>query len=135
VTASDQGQPILTDVRPVVLIDDAILVNARRVSTAAAASAAGGTLDAALVDIRDAPVLATAEVGSDLVVTVNDGSGPVDIVLRSFIGFNLDPYVPNVAVVERAVGLLVPVQIGPGQTRWRMTPRFEGDMDVDDGAP
>ena len=135
VTAIDQGQPVLTNVKPVVLIDQAALVTPRALNTSGAASAANGTLDAALVEIRDAAVIATATVGSDFIVTVNDGSGPLDIVLRSFIGFDVTPYVPNVAVVEHAVGLLVPMQLGPGQTRWRLTPRFNGDISVDDGLP
>ncbi len=135
ITAVDQGQPVLTDVRSVVLIDEAVLVIPRSLSTAAAASAAGGTLDAALVRIQNAAVVDTASTGSDLVVTVNDGSGPLALVLRGFIGFNRQPFIPGVATIEEAVGLLVPVQTGPGQIRWRMTPRFEGDVRMDNGDP
>jgi hypothetical protein len=66
---------------------------------------------------------------------VNDGTGPLDIVLRGFIGFDRRPFDPDSATVDEAVGLLVPLQTGLGQTRWRMTPRFNDDLEVDDGRP
>jgi hypothetical protein len=135
ITARDEGQPILTDVRAVILVDDAVLVDPVSVSTAAARTAAGGTLDAALVRITNAAVLDTVRVGGHLTVTADDGSGPVDLVLRDFIGFDARPFKPNVATLVEAVGLLVPVQVGQGQTRWRMTPRFTDDLEVDDGTP
>jgi hypothetical protein len=135
ITARDEGQPILTQVRPSILVDDAVLVAPVELTTSAAASAAGGTLDAALVRIEDAAVVSAVALGPHYLVTANDGSGPVEILLRDFLGFDRGPLVPGTATITRGVGLLVPVQVGPGQTRWRITPRSQGDLDVDDGDP
>lgn len=93
-------------------------------TTAFAARAMEGSLDAALVSVTDARIVDTATSGGDLVVTVNDGSGPLDVVLDADITFDRAPYRPG-AVIE-ATGLLVPTGTG----RWRLKPRSEDDLDV-----
>lgn len=93
-------------------------------TTASAARAAGGSLDAALVSVTDAGIVDTATSGGDLVVTVDDGSGPLDVVLDADITFDRAPYQP--AAVIDATGLLVPTGTG----RWRLKPRSEDDLEV-----
>lgn len=132
-TAIDQGQPILTQVTPLVLIGQATLVSPITLSTSAAAGAAGATSDAAFVRVQNAAVTNRVPLGNHTLVTVDDGSGPVDLLLRDFIGFDTAPFEPGVAVLEEGLGLLVPIQVGQGQTRWRMTPRFPGDLTL--GGP
>ncbi|MDH5761248.1 MAG: carboxypeptidase-like regulatory domain-containing protein [Gemmatimonadota bacterium] len=127
-TAVDNGQPVLTSVTPFELVSQAALPAAVDVTTAQAASARGGPLDAALVRIQHAAIVDTATVNGDYVVTVDDGSGPVELYLRSFLQIGTDLLRPGIGVgIQRSFGLLVPVDDGSG-TRWRLLPRGAGDM-------
>lgn len=143
-TARDAGQPILTDVRPFRLVSQAAFVQPIDVLSSQARSAQGGSLDAALVQIRDALVLDTVRVAGQFIVTADDGSGPVDLLLRDFLGFTSTGFKPDSAYLPRATGLLVPTlvappappatldparQVGPAAD-WRMTPRTTGDVSV-----
>jgi hypothetical protein len=134
-TAVDAGQPIMTDVAIFRLVPRATLVFPVDVSTAQARSASGGTLDAALVRIQNAAITGTQVVpgatGNYLHVTADDGTGPVVVVLRNFINFNLGQIVPGTTQFTSATGLLVPVQDGGGNVTWQMTPRADSDLDVD----
>lgn len=128
---TDAGQPVLTDVTPFILRNQVLIPRPVDVSTRAASRADAGELDAALVRIRDADVLATDTEVEDLVVTVDDGTGPVDLVLREFITFNRDAIVPDSTIMREARGLLVPRRSVEGEVRWRMIPRFQSDLEVE----
>jgi hypothetical protein len=95
-----------------------------RLTTAAAAAAEGGR-DAELVRIVDGTIADdTATVGSDYRFTVDDGSGPVLVVLDGDAGLTRTPYVPGVVI--DATGVLVPTGAGT----WVLKPRNNGDLVV-----
>jgi len=129
-TATSAGQPILEEATIIRLRLSDFTVIPLEVTSAQARTAQGGSLDAALVRIRQAVILDTVSVGNHLRVTADDGSGPVDLFLREFINFNRTQLVPNEALFVQATGLLVPVQDGTGEIRWRLTPRATGDLTV-----
>jgi hypothetical protein len=129
-TATQAGRPVLDDARVFILVSQAALPRAAEVSSDDAASARDGALDAALVQIRNAEVLDTVSVEEGLIVTADDGSGPVEMLLREFLAFDHTVLEPDSALIERASGLLVPVRSLEGETRWRLTPRFPSDLAV-----
>lgn len=95
-------------------------------TSAVAAGAAGGTRDAALVRIANATITDAVTVGQFRILTVNDGSGPIEVVLAPTINFNpLGTYVPG--VVLDVTGLLTPASGGGG---WFVRPRGRFDLTV-----
>ncbi len=128
-TAIRQGQTVLDDVSVSVLVPLAAVPAPVVTSTAAAATAEGGEIDADLARIRDARILDTATVAGDFVLTVDDGSGPLEVLLQSFQSFNLAALEPDPVVrVTQMTGLLVPFVEGDGSTRWQLVPR--GGFDI-----
>ncbi|UCF20473.1 MAG: hypothetical protein JSU87_03425 [Gemmatimonadota bacterium] len=118
------GQPTLEDVTPFV-VGVVGLPPAQRLTTAAAATAADGILDAALVNVASATIVSTASVAGDLLLTVNDGSGALIVLLDKDVLFtDLSPFVPGAVIDAR--GLLVP----DGSGRWRLKPRGDDDLVV-----
>ncbi len=91
-------------------------------TTQQANTAAGGARDAELIQLSGAVITATNTVNGDLEVTVDDGSGPVVVVLDQDIAFQLATYVPGKTVNGK--GILVPTGTGT----WVVKPRFNGDM-------
>ena len=124
-TARRNGQPVLDDVSPVVL-DDGALPEPIRLSTAAAASASNGSLDAAQVQVREVTVIEATTVGQELHLRVNDGSGVLVVRVRTDIGIDLEPLDQN-AILD-ITGLLVPDTSTSGT--WRLRVRTEGDIGV-----
>ena len=90
-------------------------------STSQAASAMGGVLDAALVQIGGAVISEAGPEGVDFRVVGDDGSGPITVVLDAFGGFNGSAFVPGKTMFVR--GVLVP----DGTGKWRLKPRNTGD--------
>lgn len=131
-TGTDAGQPVLTEVTPFLLGDRVVIPRPTDVSTRAAATADAGELDAALVRVRDADVLDTDTEIEDLVVTVDDGTGEVEVVLRDFIDFNRSAIVPDSTILREARGVLVPRRSLEGDVRWRIVPRFPADLLVEE---
>ena len=133
--AQEAGQPILQEGEPFLLAQQVVLPQALELATATAATADGGLRDAALVRIRDADIVDTATVigplGRDLRMTVDDGSGPLDMILLEFGGFNLGQVHPDSFSIREAIGLLVPSQTAGGLVSWRLTPRSSTDLAVD----
>jgi hypothetical protein len=111
-----------------ILLPEAALVLPQFVDTRTAATAAGGGLDAALVDIRSVSVsdTATTEEGHFRFLA-NDGSGDVEVWVRNFLGLNTSLIPPGTAVT-RVIGLLSPYDDGVGPVRWRLLPRVVGDI-------
>jgi hypothetical protein len=95
------------------------------VSTRLAATADGSVLDAAFVRIIGARIVDLATVGDDQIVTLDDGSGPVDVVLDGSVTFNPGPFLLEGANLTVS-GLLVPTGTG----EWQLKPRFDNDMAV-----
>lgn len=102
------------------------------VSTEDADGAKGGVLDAALIQIDSAVVLEVDLLDNDDVrVVIDDGTGPVEVLMRAFLGMDDDDFVPDSTYLERTRGLLVPYDDG-GDTRWRVLPRTRSDFRVED---
>ncbi len=125
-TSTLDGQPTVDDAQPF-LLAIAEKRKPERVETAVAATADGGRLDAALVEIAGATIADTATVADGLALTVDDGSGPVEVLLDSDVRFaDLTIFVPG-AVLD-ATGVLVPVPGTPGV--WQIKPRSNADATV-----
>jgi hypothetical protein len=96
-----------------------------QITTATAAWADAGRLDAALVKVVNAEIMDTLTVGGDFQLTVDDGSGPAVVLLDSEVPFSAkDAYVPGVFI--DATGVLVPRT--PGE--WSLKPRSDADLVV-----
>lgn len=115
-------------------------------STAEAATAAGGTLDAALVRVDDALVSDSESVPGGVLVTLSDGSGSLQARIPNahVSAADLPPLEPGAVIT--AVGVLVPREAGSGwelrtrtgadlagdsQMAWRIHPRASGDIALD----
>ncbi len=123
--AIENGQPTLDDATPF-LISIVDPIDPEAVTTAAAASADGGRLDAALVEITGATIQDTATVADGLQLSVDDGSGALELLLDSDVPFtNLAAYVPGAVLDAR--GVLVPTAAG---ATWQLKPRFDSDLTV-----
>jgi hypothetical protein len=115
---------VLDDVTPY-LLDVVGPPRVEQVTTAAAAWADAGRLDAALAKVVNAQITERLTVDGDLQLTVDDGSGPAVVLLDSDVPFSgLDAYVPGVFI--DATGVLVP--LAPGQ--WSLKPRSDADLVV-----
>jgi hypothetical protein len=96
--------------------------------TTSAASLAGGRLNAAQVRVRAARVLqASSLVGGDLLFIVNDGSGQLQVLVDASAAI-LTQFPIGLGAELDVTGLLVPINDGSG--RWRLKPRFSGDVVV-----
>jgi hypothetical protein len=125
-TSVQDGRPALADVTPIVLVRQAQVPLPLEISTGDAADADSGTLDAALVQIQDADVSEGEVVGEDYHFTVNDGSGEVEVVLRAFLGFAVQPEGGD--LVQVATGMLAPHDDGSGTIRWRLIVRAASEL-------
>ncbi len=92
-------------------------------TTAVAATAAGGARDAQLVIVPNATVSDTATVLGNFQLTVSDGSGNVEVLLDHAAGFVVPGvYLPN--TIFNIVGILVPTGTGT----WMLEPRSAADL-------
>jgi len=99
------------------------------VSTGEAAAGGGGArLEAALVRISGAAVVETETVDGQFVATVDDGTGPLDVLFREFVGFNTVRIRAGDTVLEEATGVLVAHRRLDGVVRWRLLPRRASDV-------
>lgn len=92
------------------------------VSTATAASASGGLLDAALVQITGGIISDTATIAPDFRITVSDGSGPLQIIIDGNLPIPRSIFPPGASMIVR--GVLVPTGFGT----WTLKPRGGGDI-------
>jgi hypothetical protein len=123
-TGARNGQPVMENGQAIILGIVGLPV-AIRVTTAEAASANGGLLDAELVRIVDGTIADdTTTVNGDYQFTVDDGSGPVLVILDQDAGLTRTPYVPGVVI--DATGVLVP----DGAGAWVLKPRNNSDLVV-----
>ncbi|UCG85496.1 MAG: OB-fold nucleic acid binding domain-containing protein [Gemmatimonadota bacterium] len=126
--ASRNGQKVI-DGATVFFLGVAQVPVPGKVTTGVAASADAGRLDAALVRIDSARISDTVTVNQDFVITINDGSGAIDVVLDDDVGFNLDLFTvpgPVPGAYLKVTGLLVPTGMGD----WQVKPRFDVDLDL-----
>lgn len=126
--ASRLGQAVLDDVTAFI-ISPTLVPGASSITTLAGTTAgAAGALDAALVGLLDVLVTDTATVASHLQLTVDDGSGPLVVILdrAADVGFR-PPLPPNLYVPGNRFdlfGILVPTGTGS----WRLKPRSALDL-------
>lgn len=120
------GRPALADVTPIIIVRQAQVPVPVEVSTLAAAGAEGGSLDAALVRIAGAEVSGGENVGNDFHFTADDGSGPLEVILRYFLGFGARPTDGDTIAV--ATGMLEPHDDGSGNVRWRIVVRAASEL-------
>ncbi|MGH2687802.1 MAG: OB-fold nucleic acid binding domain-containing protein, partial [Actinomycetota bacterium] len=123
------GQPTLDNVTvfPLPLPQGALVPEL--VTTAAADTADGGRLDAALARVADALILDSTTVDTpglpgdgDYIITVDDGTGQLVVVFDGDAPLNVADYVPGARIF--ASGVLVPTGAG----RWRLKPRVNLDV-------
>ena len=91
-------------------------------STAMAATASGGLLDAALAQVIGVIISDTATVAPDFRVTVSDGSGSLKITLDANLPFARTAFRPQRSM--NVTGVLVPDGLGG----WTLKPRTTGDV-------
>jgi hypothetical protein len=115
--AARDGQPVI-DRAQVTIVALGSRPDPVVITTARAATADGGVLDAALIQVVDATISDSSTVNGEYVVTAADASGPVQVVFDPD-ATGLDPaaFVPGVVI--DAIGLLVP----DGSGGWRLKPR------------
>ncbi len=119
-----EGQPVLGNVTAAVL-GQGVLPLPETVTTALAATADGGGLDAGLARVLNATVSAASTVAGDLVLIVNDGSGPLEVVFDRDVGFALGQFVVGARL--DITGILTPNASG---LAWRLKPRQQSDVVV-----
>jgi hypothetical protein len=118
------GQPVLNSARLALVQPSAAFPAYDTLTTALADNALGGTRDADLAFIGGTAIVDTQTVGADFRVTVNDGSGPLEVLFDSLLQVNGALYVPGDSV--RATGVLVPT----GGGHWELRPRQKQDATV-----
>ena len=116
------GQPVVTGASASRLLGGVGLPEPDSVSTAVAASASAGRLDAGLVRIAAQIVGTSTQPNQDLAVTVDDGSGQLVVLFDRNVGFNTSSLVPGAILSAR--GVLVPTGTGT----WRLMPRNATDF-------
>ncbi len=115
------GQPVLTMSRLIRIASRPAPIPFA-VSTANAASANGGALDAALIQITSALISDTATVAPNFRVTVSDGTGNLTVLLDANILFLRTAFAPGRSMNTR--GVLVPDGLG----QWMLKPRVGNDV-------
>jgi uncharacterized protein YdeI (BOF family) len=93
-------------------------------TTALSDNALGGSKDADLVFVGGTAITDTSTAGPNFVVTVDDGSGPLEVFFDSVLQVNTTLFIPGDSV--RATGVLVPI----GGGHWQLRPRQKQDATV-----
>src|SRR5437660_375875 len=118
------GQPTIDNVTVFVLLAGASQPPVRTLTTVVAATANADSADAALVKVQNALIQDTATVAGNRRLTVDDGSGALEVRLDTIVGFKAAQLASDtVGGKIDAVGILVPVSAGV----WRLKPRSTGD--------
>ncbi len=129
-TLLQEGRPTLDNVQTFVLTARATLPVGVNVTSQVARAGKGGELDAHLVTIQDAEITETKTVGGDFFITADDGSGPVVLKLRAFLGIS-SVGIEIDQVLTKATGLLVPDPLVDGQpATWHLEPRDGQDLTI-----
>ncbi len=130
--ASSNGQPVLDQVTPYVLVNIATIPVPLERHTGPAATAEGGKIDAALLRVRAAEIHDTSTVNGDFHFFVDDGTGPIEVVLRSFLQANTSVIRPDTILrMKEATGLLTAFAEPTGGVRWRLLPRAGADVTLE----
>ncbi len=129
----DQGEPVLDNVTPFVLVSAATVPIPRDITTEEAATAEGGSLDAGLIRINKAEISDTVTENGNFHFQANDGTGQVEVVLRSFLQLSTASIRPDTIVrISTLTGLLTPtLDQTTGQVTWHILPRGGGDVGLE----
>jgi hypothetical protein len=121
--ATEGGQPVLNNAA-VYVLGLGSRPRAQLMTTGRAASADGGALDATLVRLASQAIVDTATVAEsgDFRAVLDDGSGPVSVILDRDIFFDVAVYAPDSVITT--TGLLVPT----GVDLWLVKPRSVSDV-------
>lgn len=129
-TAMDAGVPVLEGHAVYRIGPGSSVLEPVSLSTGEAAGAQGGVLDAALVRVENADIEEVVNEGDEgVVVTADDGSGPVNIRFRDFLDLDPDAVDPETDSVDFCVGILVPVRTD-GEVTWELRPRSSADVNL-----
>ena len=126
-TARVAGQVVLTQVTPFVQSEGGVPGPLIR-TTAQARTAAGGVNDGDAIRVREVTVVASHGNNQRWIVTVDDGTGQVDVYVRlASVGLTSEEAAEKFQSGERLNinGLLIPEE---GANRWRVHPRTGGDL-------
>ena len=115
------GQPVLSNATVATLTPAVGLPAPDSVSTSTAASAQAGVRDAGQVRIGGSITGTQNLPNGDVILTVNDGSGGVQVLFDRDILFNPGPY--QTGALLHASGVLVPTGTGT----WQLKPRSRDD--------
>ncbi len=127
VVSAQTGQPVIKDGFIFLLRTGVQSPEPREITTAMAASADDGALDADLVRLDSAVVTDTSRTAAgEFIFTVDDGSGPVAVVLDGQIQFSLS-FDEIVGTILDVTGILVPSSAGGS---WQVRPRSNSDLVV-----
>jgi hypothetical protein len=121
VLAVRDGQRVVTNATATVLRAAVGLPQSDSISTVRASTADAGVLDAALVHIGGNITGSGRSAEDELILTVDDGSGAVEVLFDRHVSFASGPFVPG--AVLNATGVLVPTGTGT----WRLKPRAAAD--------
>ena len=124
-TATRNGQPVLDNAVIYAFQFATSAPAATPLSTLLANGADGGVQDAALIQITGALISDTLTVGSDYQVTVDDGSGPLVILLDGDVLFQRGLFDIGSSVTGQ--GILVPAA---GGGTWVFKPRSQADVTI-----
>lgn len=95
------------------------------VTTAVATTASGGVRDADLVSILGAEILSTSSANGDLTVTLDDGSGSLEMLVDSVL--QISPALFVIGDSLSGQGILVPAV---GGATWQFRPRQRQDFTI-----
>lgn len=118
------GQKVL-DSAAVSLLNTTVLPVADTLTTTVAVTASGGVRDADLISIVGGEILSGSAANGDLTVILDDGSGPLEMVIDSVLQI-----APSLFVVGDSLsgeGVLVPAT---GGAQWQFRPRFRQDFTI-----
>ena len=133
--ANEAGQVILTAGQVTLLGVSVADPQPRELTTKNAASAQDGVAREDLVRIRNADLVRSRNELNDVVLTVDDGTGQLEILIRSFLGADSSFFKPDSVRVQQAAGLLVPYLDDAGKPRWRLATRSALDLRLEAERP
>jgi hypothetical protein len=119
--ATRTGQRVLAAASATIIRKGAGLPEPDSLSTAVAASAAGGSRDADQVRTSGTIIGSQELLSGDYMLTIDDGSGRLEVIFDMHINFGTGAFVPG--AVLNVTGVLVPTTAGA----WQLKPRAAAD--------
>jgi hypothetical protein len=126
--ATEGGRAVLTAGEITVIRVSVADAEPYELTTKNASTANGNALAADLARVRTADLIRSRNEASDVILTVDDGTGPLEIILRSFLGADASFFNADSVRIREATGLLVPYTTDAGASSWRLAPRAIADL-------